>query len=123
MSTEFNETIKQKYISAALINSKALAEGDHKTANRNGKVLRNIHREIVNGKIEKKFLLELLSHESLAVKVSVAAEMLRLEYETEKAEKTLEEITSLEAKGIEDGLRINGAKWALRFWRKKKYLQ
>lgn len=113
------ETIKQKYINSALLNSKALAEGDHKTANKHGRILRNIHRDIAKGKISTNMLLELLSHDSIAVRASAAAELLR-EYGVGKAEHVLEEIAAMQTTGVEDGLRVNAAKWALRLWKEKQ---
>jgi hypothetical protein len=45
------QQIKQQYIDSAIISSKALAEGDYKTANKQAKIHRKIMLQIEEGKL------------------------------------------------------------------------
>jgi hypothetical protein len=112
-----SESIKNIFIEAALLSSKALAQGDYKTANKQAKILHNIIQEIKKGMVDKDILLELLNNETIAVKSYAASDLLRLKYHEKQAEKTLNDIASSQGANLEENLRIHSAKWALKKWK------
>ena len=115
---------KQQYIESAIISSKALAEGDHRLANKHAKIIHNIFNKFKNGKLEKEILVELLSHPHLGVSGLAAIDLLRMNHEVKKAEQTLERIVTTDQIGMttEEKLRIFMAKIQLMNWKEKGYL-
>jgi hypothetical protein len=118
------EQAKQKYVNAAMISRKALAAGDHKTANRQARILNGIEKKMWEGSIDKEILVELLSHEYIGVGATAAADLLRLGYEIKRAEETLERIAAMDDtdKAVDERLTVNSAKWGLRRWRTERSL-
>jgi hypothetical protein len=106
------EQAKQKYINAAMLSRKALAEGDHRTANRQARIITDIETQMREGRIDKSILVELLAHDDIGVSATAAADLLRLGHEIQRAEETLERIASMNDTG-------NSAKWGLRRWREE----
>ncbi len=116
---ETREQAKQRYISAATLSSKSLAEGDHRTANRQARILGEMERKMREGTIDKTILVELLNHQNTGVSGMAAADLLRLGYEIRQAEATLERIASMDDTGkeVEERLRVFAAGVALERWR------
>lgn len=114
------EYIKNEYINSAILNSKALSEGEYKQANKYAKIIARIHDKISRGEISRDLLLNFLSHENIAVRACAAAEVLRNGYDVKRAYDVLDEISNMKETGVEDGLTINAAKWALEFWEKEQ---
>ena len=113
--------IKEQFIKSAIVNSEALAEGDHKTANKHAKVLRKILEKIENGSVDKNILVELLQHPHLSVIILAAIDLLRIKYEVKQAEETLERIASKDEAVMktEEKLGILAAKTQLECWKEK----
>jgi phenylalanyl-tRNA synthetase beta subunit len=116
------ETIKVAYENAARLHSKASANGDYKTANKQVKILTTIFRDIENGKITHDVLLELLQKEDISIEAWAAAHLLGLGFEIDKAKDILQRIKSLNGKTTEDKLVIFGAEKALEVWEKRGHL-
>ena len=104
-----SEQIKQKYADAATLSSKSLADGDSRTAHRQAKIVERILKRMENESVDKNILVELLSHEYIGVSANAVADLLRLGYETKRAEETLERIASMDDtdKGVDSRLRGN----------------
>jgi hypothetical protein len=119
-----SEQFKQKYIDAAILSSKALGDGDYKTANKQAKVINGICEKIKKGSVDKNILVELLNHEYIGVSAYAAVELLRLRYQTEKAEGALERIALMDetGKGVDEKLRIMASQRVLDMWRTKGYV-
>lgn len=108
----------EKYISAAKLHRKSSVNGDHKTANKQYKVLKNIYDKIKKEKLEKDILLDLLEVDDINVTGWAAAHLLGLDYEIERAKNILEEIVSLDK-----GIASFSAKMVLKTWKEKGSLK
>ena len=117
-------TIKQQYVESAILSSKALSIGDHKTANKLAKIQSNIFLNIENGRLDKDILVELLNHENIAVKTIAAIDLLRIHHEVKKAEETLTRIASMDESqmGRDERLRVFVAKIQLKSWKENGYV-
>ena len=117
---QIRDEIKQQYIDTAVLSSKALAEGDYKTANKQAKIQQKIFKKIEEKKIDANILVELLNHEYIAVSTIAAIDLLRIKYETHQALKTLEKIVKMDEKdmGIDERQSVSAAKYQLESWRK-----
>jgi hypothetical protein len=115
------EQVKKRFAEAATLSSKSLADGDYKAANKQAKVLDRILTAIENGTVDKNILVELLDHEYIGVSANAAVDLLRLGYETKRAEQTLEKIASMDdsGKGVDERLRISASRIVLNTWRTK----
>ncbi len=106
-----------------MIHSKASSEGNFRTANKQYRNLTNIYRKIEKGDIDIVVLLELLGHENISVRGWVAAHLLGLGQETERAKIVLQNIASISGKDIEENLEILSAQMTLKEWEKQGYLK
>ena len=123
MSTDNLESIKQQYIDAALLHSKASADGDYKIANKQAGVLKRIYQRIDNETIDKSILIELLGNENISVRGWAAAHLLGLKYETNKAEETLQNIAVMKGKDVSENLEIFSAQMVLKVWKEHGYME
>jgi hypothetical protein len=115
--------IKQQYIEAALLHSKASAEGDHRLANKYAHKLNNIYEKIEKGSIDYKILSELLDHENISVRGWAGAHLLGLKKNIEKAQKILQNIAEMSGNDIEENLNIFSTQIVLQTWEKYKCLK
>jgi hypothetical protein len=115
--------IKQQYINAALLHSKASAEGDYKVANKQAHYLKKIFQKIEKGSIDYTMLLELLDHENISIRGWAGAHLLGLRKNTDKAENVLQNIAEMSSKDIEENLQIFSAEMVLKTWKERGYLK
>jgi hypothetical protein len=118
------EKIKSSYIESAELNKKAASEGNYKVANKQAKILNKIFRLFETDKIDKIILVDLLNHDYIGVSALAAIDLLRLRYETQKAEKTLERIASMDESnmGVDEKLTVMAAQIQLQSWKEKGYV-
>jgi hypothetical protein len=114
--------IKHQYINAALLHSKASAEGDYRAANKNAHNLKKIYQKIEKGSIDYTMLLELLDHENISVRGWAGAHLLGLKKNTDKAETILQNIAEMSGKDIEENLQIFSAEMVLKTWKERGYI-
>jgi hypothetical protein len=115
---------KQQYIQSAITSSKALAEGDHRLANKQAKIQNRIFQKIERGILDKNILVDLLDHHNIGVSGIAAIDLLRINYEVEKAQKTLERIVTINQTGMttEEKLRKLAAEIQLKNWKEKGHV-
>jgi len=118
------EQIKQQFINAAIINSEASSSGDYKTANKQAKLLRDMLKNIENGKYDKNILVELLNHKHVRVSGLAAIDLLRIGHETNIAVETLKRITKMDESkmAVDEKLTVMAAKIQLKSWIEKGYV-
>ena len=113
------EDIRQKYIDAAILHRESSYNGDHKTANKQFKVLKNIYEQIEQHIVEKELLLDLVKHDNIGVRSWAAAHMLGIRYEISKAEQELESIASMP----DAGMTGFSAEMTLKVWKQQGSLR
>ena len=100
-----------KYIEAAIQHGKATEEGDYKSANKAFKVLKKVYDELkANQDFGVQKLSNLLNHEEEYVRLWASSHTLQVD--TEKAKKTLIELTK------KTGFLAFNAKMTLEEWEK-----
>lgn len=112
------EETREKYINAAVLHRQCSYNGDHKTANKQYKILKNIYQHIEQSKIDKLILLDLLENDKAEVRSWAAAHLLGLKFETSKAEFELQKMADMPNAGM---LGFS-AEMTLKVWRNKGYL-
>jgi hypothetical protein len=119
-----SQLIRDQFIESATKSSKALAQGDHKIANKQAKILKKLVEQMETGVADKNILVELLDHENIGVCILAAIDLLRINYEMEKAEKTLKRIVSMDKTKMNtvERLRVMAAKIQLKSWEEKGYV-
>lgn len=113
------ENFKQKYINAAILHSESAYNGEHKTANKQYKVLKKFYDKIEQNLIAKSILIDLLKHDNIYVRSWAATHMLGLRYEICLAEKELQNIALM----LDSGMIGFSAKMTLQEWRRQGYLK
>ena len=106
--------LTEKYAQASIIHQQALKEGDSEIANKQYDVQQNIYERLMEiGKPGQDVLLDLINHPDAAVRCSAAADS--LSYNEKKAKEALKALQE-----HDQGFAGFRAKWALRWWEKKK---
>jgi hypothetical protein len=116
--------IIQKYVDSTILSSKALAEGDYKTANKQAKIHHKIFQGLESGNIDKNILVQMLDHEYIGVSAIAAIDLLRIKYEAQAAEGKLAEIASMDETnmGVDEKLTVMAAKVQLKSWKEEGYV-
>ncbi len=107
------DEFKQQYIDAVTRHSRSMVEGYPHQTNKLARTMAALTDKIKKSEIDKTVLVDLLDHESIAVKANVAAEMLRQGYEVHKAERVLDQISRLTGKDSIERSEISSVKLAL----------
>jgi len=116
--------LKQRYVESTIQHGKALAIGDSRTANKHAKILNKVFQQL-NATIEgKNVLVELLYHNTIRVRSMAAIDLLRINYEVQKAEKALELIASLDQTVMQRDERITvfAAQIQLKSWKENGFV-
>jgi len=118
------EKMKSLYVESATMNKKAASEGNYKMANKHAKILSKMLKKFKDGEINKDILIGLLEHEYIGVSCLAAVDLLRLHYETEKAEAKLAIIEEMDETNmtIDEKLTVMAAQIQLKSWREKGFV-
>lgn len=120
MSKAEFDKISHEYVNAATIHGMATIDGDHKTANKQTTVLKNIYKKLETDKaLAENLIDDLFEQGNVSIKIWASAHALGLNIQTDEAAKILNQYSRDESIGI---LGLT-AEMTLREWKKKGTLK